>query len=146
MQNEQLEILFIEDNLNDAELTIRSLKTNNVANKIFHLKDGAEALAFLFGTDQFEGRDLNNKPKVILLDLKMPKIDGFEVLQKVKGNELTKKIPVVILTSSNEDPDIERCYRMGANSYIVKPVDFDGFHKVVAELGLYWVVINQPSA
>ncbi len=144
LEQGQIEILLVEDNMNDAELTIRSLKTNNVANKIFHLKDGAQAMDYLFGTGQFSKRNLNDKPKVILLDLKMPKIDGFEVLEKIKSNEMTKRIPVVILTSSKEDPDIERCYWLGANSYIVKPVDFEGFRKVVAELGLYWVVINQP--
>lgn len=144
MNTHEVEILLVEDNVNDAELTIRSLKKNNVTNKIVHLKDGAAALDFLFGTGEFKGRDLNQKPKVILLDLKMPKIDGLQVLKKIKAEELTKKIPVVVLTSSKEDPDIQTCYSLGANSYIVKPVDFDGFHKVVAELGLYWTLLNQP--
>jgi CheY-like chemotaxis protein len=142
----EIEILLIEDNLNDAELTIRSFKKNNIANNILHLKDGAEALEFLFGTGQFKERDLSQKPKVILLDLKMPKVDGIEVLQKIKGNNNTKTIPVVVLTSSKEDPDIEKCYALGANSYIVKPVDFDAFQKVVSQLGLYWMLLNHPPA
>lgn len=142
----EVEILLIEDNLNDAELTIRSFKKNNITNHILHLKDGAEALEFLFGTGQFMGRDLNDKPNVILLDLKMPKVDGIEVLEKIKANNNTKNIPVVVLTSSKEDPDIEKCYALGANSYIVKPVDFDAFQKAVTQLGLYWMLLNQPPA
>ncbi len=144
MQQPEVEILLIEDNVNDAEMTIRSLKKNSVSSKVLHLKDGAIALEYIFGTGQFEGRNINDKPKVILLDLKMPKVDGMEVLKKIKSDEQTKTIPVVILTSSKEDPDIKTCYALGANSYIVKPVNFDGFHKVVAELGLYWVLTNQP--
>jgi CheY-like chemotaxis protein len=142
----EVEILLIEDNPNDAELTMRSFKKNNITNSILHLKDGAVALEFLFGSGEFEGRNTNNKPKVILLDLKMPKVDGIEVLQKIKANDSTKTIPVVILTSSKEDPDIDKCYKLGANSYIVKPVDFDSFQKVVTQLGLYWVLLNQPPA
>jgi two-component system response regulator len=146
MDRISVEILLIEDNINDAELTIRSLNKNNVSNKIVHLKDGVAALDFLFATGPFEGRDMNHKPKVILLDLKMPRIDGIEVLEKIKNNPATSQIPVVILTSSKEDPDIQRCYALGANSYIVKPVDFDGFHNIVSKLGLYWVLTNQlPS-
>jgi two-component system, response regulator len=144
MEQHEIEILLIEDNLNDAEMTIRALKQNNITNKVLHLRDGEEALDFIFGTGQFEGRNINNKPKVILLDLKMPKIDGIEVLERIKSNERTKTIPVVMLTSSKEDPDIKKCYLLGANSYIVKPVDFESFHKVIAKLGLYWTVINQP--
>lgn len=144
MEQPEVEILLIEDNANDAEMTMRALKKNNVTNKIFHLKDGADALEFIFGTGKFEGRNILHKPKVILLDLKMPKVDGIEVLEKIKSNESTKAIPVVILTSSKEDPDIQKCYLLGVNSYIVKPVDFEGFHKVVADLGLYWVLLNQP--
>ncbi len=144
MNQPEVEILLIEDNANDAEMTMRALKKNNVTNKIFHLKDGADALEFIFGTGKFAGRNVLHKPKVILLDLKMPKVDGIEVLEKIKSNELTKTIPVVILTSSKEDPDIQKCYILGVNSYIVKPVDFEGFHKVVADLGLYWVLLNQP--
>jgi two-component system, response regulator len=143
MNDNFIEILLVEDNPNDAELTLRSLRQNGVSNKIIHLKDGVEAIDFLFGIGIYAGRDVNYIPKVILLDLKMPRIDGIEVLQKIKANELTRKIPIVILTSSKEDPDIEKCYSLGANSYIVKPVDFDGFHKIVSKLGLYWVLINQ---
>lgn len=139
----EVEILLIEDNPNDAELTMRSFKKNNITNNVLHLKDGAAALEFLFGSGEFVGRNVNNKPKVILLDLKMPKVDGVEVLQKIKANDNTKSIPVVVLTSSKEDPDIQRCYMLGANSYIVKPVDFDSFQKVVTQLGLYWMLINQ---
>lgn len=144
MKNIEVEILLIEDNPNDAELTIRSFKKNNITNNVLHLKDGSAALEFLFGSGQFEGRNLDNRPKLILLDLKMPKVDGIEVLQKIKANDSTKTIPVVVLTSSNQDPDIEKCYELGANSYIVKPVDFDAFQKVVTQLGLYWMLLNQP--
>jgi two-component system, response regulator len=143
MTNSEIEILLVEDNMNDAELTIRALTKNKITNKIFHVKNGASALEFLFGKGEFEGRNTNNKPKVILLDLKMPKVDGLEVLKKIKADELTKKIPVVVLTSSKENPDIETAYALGANSYIVKPVEFDGFAKAVSELGLYWLLHNQ---
>lgn len=143
MKNLEVEILLIEDNINDAELTMRSLRKNSITNSILHLKDGVEALEFILGTGQFEGRNINAKPKMILLDLKMPKIDGMEVLQKIKANDITKTIPVVVLTSSKEDPDIEKCYALGANSYIVKPVDFDSFQKVVTQLGIYWTTLNQ---
>lgn len=140
----QVEILLIEDNMSDAELTIRALKKNNLSNKLVHLKDGAEALDFIFGTGEYAGRNINDKPKVILLDLKMPKISGIQVLQKIKSDERTKKIPVVVLTSSKEDPDIEECYRLGVNSYVVKPVQFEKFLTAVSELGLYWMIVNQP--
>jgi CheY-like chemotaxis protein len=143
MNNQEIEILIIEDNPNDAELALRALKKENLANRVVHLTDGAEALDFLFGHGKYEGRIINNVPKVILLDLKMPKIDGLEVLQKVKSDPLTKGIPVVILTSSAEDPDIKKAYALGANSYIVKPVEFFKFSKIVADLGLYWMVINK---
>jgi two-component system, response regulator len=141
----EVEILLIEDNMNDAEMTIRALKKNNIANKLIHLKDGAQALDFLFGTGQFEGRDVNRKPKVILLDLKMPKVDGLEVLSRIKSDQRTKTIPVVVLTSSKEHPDIEMCYQLGVNSYIVKPVEFESFLKAVSDLGLYWMLLNQPA-
>lgn len=144
MKNIPVEILLIEDNLNDAELAIRAFSKANIDKNLIHLKNGAEALEFLFGTGKFEGRDLSIKPKVILLDLKMPKVDGLEVLAQLKANELTKSIPVVVLTSSKEHPDIKRAYALGANSYIVKPVEFDKFTKVITELGLYWVLQNQP--
>ena len=143
MDNTEVDILLIEDNLHDAELAIRALRKNNITNLI-HLKDGASALDFLFGKGQFKGRNTGNKPKVILLDLKMPKIDGSEVLKILKSDELTNRIPVVVLTSSNEHPDIEKCYNLGANSYIVKPVNFQDFSKAVAGLGIYWLQLNQP--
>jgi two-component system, response regulator len=138
-----IEILLIEDNMSDAELTIRALRKNKVANNIIHVKDGAAALEFLFAKGGFTGRNINNKPKLILLDLKMPKVDGLEVLRIIKTDDLTQQIPVVVLTSSKENPDIERSYTLGANSYIVKPVDFDGFMKAVTELGLYWLLYNE---
>ncbi len=141
--NTQIEILLVEDNMNDAEITIRALRKRKVANVITHLTDGAQALDFLFGTGQYEGRDLGLKPKVILLDIKMPKIDGIEVLQRVKADARTKMIPVVMLTSSKEHPDIDRCYALGANSYIVKPVGFENLVESVAALGLYWVLLNE---
>lgn len=144
MTNEnQVEILLVEDNISDAELTIRALKKKNLANNLIHLKNGAEALDFIFGQGEFSGRDVNRTPKVILLDLKMPKINGLEVLARIKGDERTKKIPVVVLTSSKEDPDINACYAFGVNSYIVKPVEFDNFLKAVSELGFYWLLLNQ---
>jgi two-component system response regulator len=141
--NAQIEIILVEDNQDDAALVIRALKKNNLANKLIHLKDGAEALDFIFGKLADEDAIIK-APKVILLDLKMPKVNGIEVLEKVKGDPRTKMIPVVILTSSAEDPDIKRCYDLGANSYIVKPVEFDNFSKAVADLGLYWLLLNHP--
>jgi len=143
MNKTEIEILLVEDNMNDAELTIRALSKSKIANHLVHVKDGASALEFLFGTGEFEGRNVNNLPKLILLDLKMPKVDGIEVLRIIKSDELTKKIPVVVLTSSRENPDIKRSYELGANSYIVKPVDFDGFMKSVTEIGCYWLLHNQ---
>ncbi|MGV3630407.1 MAG: response regulator [Bacteroidota bacterium] len=141
--DKEVEILLVEDNVSDAELTIRALKKQNIANKLVHLKDGAEALDYLFGQGAFEGRNTDNVPRVILLDLKMPKVNGIEVLERIKADERTKKIPVVVLTSSKEDPDIQRCYDLGVNSYVVKPVDFDSFAKAVGNLGMYWVLLNQ---
>jgi CheY-like chemotaxis protein len=143
MENAEIEILLVEDNLNDAELTLRALRKGKITNNIIHLKDGASALDFLFGKGAFEGRNINNRPKVILLDLKMPKVDGMEVLKRLKMDERTMRIPVVVLTSSKESPDIEKAYALGANSYIVKPVEFDGFSKAIVELGFYWVLLNQ---
>ena len=139
----KVEILLVEDNKNDAELAIRALRKGNINSNLIHLKDGAEALEFLFGTGVYEGRDINNKPKLILLDLKMPKVDGLEVLTEIKAKELTKAIPVVVLTSSKEHPDIERAYALGANSDIVKPVAYEEFSKAVADLGFYWMLKNQ---
>ncbi|SRR5258706_5033352 len=145
MENTEPEILLVEDNMNDAELAIRALRKNNIANNIVHVKDGAIALDFIFGTGQYQGRNIDIQPKVILLDLKMPKVNGIEVLEKIKSNELTRKIPVVMLTSSKEHPDVEKAYLLGANSYIVKPVDFENFRKTVNDLGIYWMMLNQPS-
>jgi two-component system, response regulator len=143
MNHSQVEILLVEDDLDDAEMTIDAMRRNNLANKLVHTVDGEEALDFLFGTGKFIERDISLRPRLILLDLKMPKIDGLEVLERVKSNEATKKIPVVILTSSKEDPDVSRCYELGANGYIVKPVGFEGFVKAVTELGMYWMLLNQ---
>ena len=143
MNSEEVEILLIEDNPNDAELAIRALKKSNIKNNLIHINDGAVALDFLFGSGEYKGRNLNNKPKVIFLDLKMPKVDGIEILRRIKSTENTKNIPVVVLTSSKENPDIEKCYALGANSYIVKPVEFENFIKAVSDVGLYWVVLNE---
>jgi two-component system response regulator len=142
--NYDVEILYVEDNSRDAELTIRALKKGNIVNKIVHLKDGAEALDFIFGKGIYSIRDITIVPKLILLDIKMPKVNGIEVLQKIKADERTKKIPVVMLTSSKEDPDIRACYALGVNSYVVKPVKFEEFARAVTELGLYWMLMNQP--
>jgi two-component system response regulator len=139
----EIEIVLVEDNGSDAELTIRALKKKNLANNLIHLKNGAEALDFIFARGTYAGRDPYKVPKVMLLDLKMPKVDGLEVLAKIRADERTKKIPVVVLTSSKEDPDIEACYALGVNSYIVKPVEFDNFFQAVSELGLYWLLLNQ---
>lgn len=144
MHSKTVEILLVEDNLNDAELTIRELKKNNLANEIHHVKDGEEALDFIFGTGKFsEKEELVHRPKLILLDIKMPKVDGIEVLKAIKSNELTKTIPVVMLTSSKEDPDIKKCYELGANSYIVKPVEFEDFRNVISNIRYYWLLINE---
>jgi two-component system response regulator len=140
----ELEIILVEDNMDDAALVIRALKKNNLANKLVHLKDGAEAINFIFGKEYLAITEANRPPRVILLDLKMPKVNGMEVLEKVKGDARTKTIPVVVLTSSAEDPDIKRCYDLGANSYIVKPVEFDNFTKAVSDLGMYWLLLNHP--
>jgi len=144
MENTEIEILLVDDSPHDAEMAIRALKKNNILNKILHLTDGADALDFIFGAGQYQGRNTDIKPKVILLDLKMPKVNGTEVLRKIKSDSSTKTIPVVVLTSSKEDPDIRLCYELGANSYIVKPVGFENFMKSVSDLGLYWLLLNQP--
>lgn len=144
MENKEIEIILVEDNLDDATLIIRALKKNNLANNLVHLKDGVEALDFLFGVGEYNNDGLHINPKLMLLDLKMPRVNGLEVLKKVKEDPKTKSIPVVVLTSSAEDPDIKKCYELGANSYIVKPVEFDSFIKAVSELGLYWLIRNYP--
>jgi len=139
-----LEILLVEDNPNDAELTLRALKKHNLANKVLWVKDGAEALDYLFANGPFKERDAGSNPKVVLLDLKLPKVDGLEVLRQVRANDKTKLIPVVVLTSSKEEQDVVESYRLGVNSYIVKPVSFEKFLDTVSELGLYWVLLNEP--
>lgn len=141
--NHDVEILLVEDNMDDAELTIRSLKKVNLANKLVHLKDGAEALDFLFARGSFSGRNMSDIPKVILLDIKMPKVDGIEVLRQIKAAEATRNIPVVIMTSSREQQDVINSYSLGVNSYVVKPVEFQHFAKAVSELGLYWLLVNE---
>ena len=142
--NSEIEILLVEDNVSDAEMTIRALKKNNLANNLLHVKDGAAALDFLFADGQYNGSVMESTLKLILLDLKMPKINGIEVLQRIRENEYTKRIPVVVLTSSKEDPDIQKCYDLGVNSYVVKPVEFDAFQKAISDLGLYWMIVNLP--
>lgn len=139
---EIIEIILVEDNADDAMLALRALKMHNVTNKIVHLKNGEEALKFIFSGAEYDGYKFTEHPKVILLDLKMPKVNGMEVLEALKSNAQTRAIPVVILTSSTEDPDVKKCYDLGANSFIVKPVEFQNFSKTVAELGLYWTVTN----
>ncbi len=143
-QTDDVEILLVEDNPTDAELAIMALKERNLANKLVWVKDGAEALDFLFATGAYAGRSVENGPKVVLLDLRLPKVDGLEVLRRVKSDERTKNIPVAVVTSSKEDRDVLASYNLGVNSYISKPVDFDEFTKVVSELGFYWLLINRP--
>ncbi len=138
MTNHCVEVLLIDDNMEDAELTRRELKKHNMANHIVHLKNGKEALDFIFAVE-----NLNNPPKVVLLDIQMPKINGIQVLQKIKGDTRTRSLPVVMLTSSKESPDITTCYNLGANSYIVKPVNFEGFATAIKSLGFYWLLLNQ---
>jgi CheY-like chemotaxis protein len=144
MATNEVEILLVEDNPNDVELTLRALKKHNITNKVHVVKDGAEALEYIFATGAYASRDINYHPKVILLDLKLPKVDGLEILRRVKSDQRTKTIPVVVLTSSKEERDLVESYRLGANSYITKPVDFESFVKSVSELGLYWLLLNQP--
>jgi len=144
MMTNAMELLLVEDNPHDAELTIRALRKKNLANKVCHVKDGEEALEYIFGEGRYAGRDVHASPAVILLDLKLPKVDGIEVLRRIKGDEKTMCIPVVVLTSSREDRDLEECYRLGVNSYIVKPVEFEGFISAISELSLYWLLLNQP--
>ncbi|MFA5801346.1 MAG: response regulator [Thermoleophilia bacterium] len=139
---DEIEVLLVEDNPNDAELAIRSLKKHNLANNVHWVKDGAEALEYVFGNDPDTAPHMNGGLKFILLDLKMPKVNGKEVLKKIKADPKTNSIPVVVMTSSNDDQDVEECYRLGANSYITKPVEFEKFTKVVADLGYYWMIIN----
>jgi two-component system response regulator len=140
-----VEILLVEDNPADAELTLYALKKHNVANHIEVVRDGAEALDYMFCTGAYAHRRIEDHPKVVLLDLKLPKVDGSEVLRRVKTDPRTRMIPVVVLTSSREESDIVESYQLGANSYVVKPVDFDQFTEAVRQAGLYWMLLNQPS-
>ena len=139
----EVEILLVEDNPHDAEMTIHALQRRNLSNKLVWVKDGAEALDFFFGPES-QARAVG-RPKVVMLDLKLPKVDGLDVLKQLKSDERTKTIPVVVLTSSREEPDIEKSYALGVNSYIVKPVDFEKFSEAVVNLGLYWLLLNQSS-
>jgi len=138
-------ILLIEDNPDDEALTLRALEKNNIKNDVVVARNGAEALDYLFGTGPYAGRDLTVMPQVTLLDLKLPKIDGLEVLRQLRANELTRLLPVVILTSSNEEQDRVNGYGLGANSYVRKPIDFGQFMDAVRELGLYWLILNEPA-
>lgn len=140
--DQTVEILLIEDNPHEAQLVIRALKKINLANKLLHLDDGAEAISFIFALETYADRNIEDHPKLILLDLKLPKVDGLEILQRIKSDDRTKTIPVIVLTSSREEQDIVRSYKLGVNSYIVKPVNFDSFSKAVTELGLYWMLLN----
>jgi len=142
MDYNDVEILFVEDSADDAMLTIRALKKSGFVNKLFHVKDGAEAIDFIYCQNGYSLRNKEN-PKLILLDLKMPKVSGLEVLEKIKSDPELRCIPIVILTSSKEDPDIQKCYSLGANSYIAKPVESDNFFNVIKEIGLYWMVMSQ---
>jgi len=143
MTLEDVEILLVEDNPNDVELTIRALQKQNLAGKVFVVKDGAEALDFLFATGPFATRNVQKRPKVVLLDVKLPKVDGIEVLRRIKADDRTKHTPVVMLTSSQEERDVMDTYKLGVNSYIVKPVDFSNFVHAVSELGIYWGLLNK---
>jgi len=139
-----IEILLVEDNARDAELTVRALKKNNLANNLYIAKDGAEALDFLLCKGEYSKRDLTNLPKVVFLDLKLPKVSGLEVLKTIKGDKRISKIPVVVVTSSSEEPDVKEAYRLGANSYVLKPLDFEKFKTAISKLGYYWLVVNYP--
>ena len=139
-----VDVLLVEDNQQDAELTIRSLKKHKLANNISVVEDGAEALDFIFCQGKYGERDIKHPPKVIFLDLKLPLVNGLEVLRAIKQDARTKSVPVVVVTSSREDPDVKAAYELGANSYVVKPVDFESFTEAIGKLGLYWLLINQP--
>ena len=145
MNYNSIDILLVEDNDADAEITIRELKKHHLANLLYRVPDGEEALEFMFGIGRYKyTRAITYLPKLILLDIQMPKVNGMEVLEKLKENEITKLIPVVMLTSSKETPDIQTCYKLGANSYIFKPVNFEAFSHAIANIGFYWLLLNQP--
>lgn len=143
MDSKEVEILLVEDNPNDVELTLRALERNHLANKVYCVQDGEEALDFLFCRGRYAGREGASDPKVVFLDLKLPKVDGLEVLKTIRGDERTRYLPVVMLTSSEEERDIVTSYQLGINSYIVKPIDFENFSRSVTELGFYWLVLNK---
>jgi two-component system response regulator len=144
MEEKEIEILLLEDNQHEAELTIRSLRKHNLADKLMHIDDGEEAMDFLFSRALSDTAVNPFKPKLILLDLKLPKVDGLEILRRIKSDERTRMIPVVVLTSSREERDIIESYKVGVNAYIVKPVNFESFAKAVSELGLFWLNLNEP--
>ena len=141
-QNTEIEILLVEDNVRDAEVTLRTLRKRNIANHVIHVQDGQEALDWIFGTGAHLGRDPSNHPRLVMLDLKLPKVDGLEVLRAIRADERTRLMPVVMMTSSREQRDVIESYKLGVNSYVVKPVEFDAFSTAVAELGHYWVLVN----
>ena len=141
--DKSVEILLVEDSDLDAELALRALTKSKISNRIIRLKNGEEAIDFLFGEGEYEGRSILNQPRVILLDLKMPKVDGLEVLKRIRATEATKLIPVVMLTSSQEERDLIESYQLGVNSFIVKPVEFESFSKAVRDIGFYWIILNQ---
>jgi two-component system, response regulator len=143
---EAIDILLVEDNPQDVELTTRALRKRNLANSLFVVEDGVEALDFIFSRGKYEQRSSRNHPKLVLLDLKLPKIDGLEVLRIVKEDPIRRTIPVVMVTSSREDPDIQTAYQLGANSYVVKPVNFDAFMEAMSNLGLYWLLVNEAPS
>ena len=143
---EQVDILLIEDNPHEAELAMRSLKKHHLANRLIHIDDGAEALDFLFCRGKYAENSRTSNPKLILLDIKLPKVSGHEILQQIRENENLRMIPVVVLTSSHEEADMIRSYKLGVNSYIVKPVNFEAFSKAIDDLGMYWMILNKiPS-
>jgi len=145
MDYNSIDILLVEDNMDDAELTIRELKRSHLANNMFHVKNGEEALDFIFAQNNYEKRRKNARTlRMILLDINMPRVSGIEVLEKLKSDKRTKEIPVVILTSSKESTDIQKCYKLGANSYIAKPVSFDAFTHAIKNIGFYWLLVNEP--
>ena len=142
-RHHEVEVLLVEDNPRDAEMTLHALRKHKLANSIVCVKDGQEAMDWLLGTGPHAGRDISHKPKVVLLDLKLPKMDGLEVLRAIRANERLRLLPVVVLTSSREDHDLIESYSLGVNSYIVKPVDFENFSAAVAQAGHYWLLINE---
>ena len=144
MSGQAVEILLVEDNPNDVELTLRSFKKNNIVNHVHVVRDGAEAIDYLFRQGAYAGRDASRQPAVTLLDLKLPKVEGLEVLKRLRADERTRLLPVVILTSSKEEQDLVTGYQLGANSYIRKPVDFTQFMEAIRQVGLYWLMMNEP--